>query len=102
MAKQVILYNLAADVTEDQYEDYITNEKGPLLDSLESVKKYESVKVTGSLSGDIPYQYVGIMHLTSLDDFNEKDAPTPKFQEFLAKWMPMVKDCHVLFCKEIY
>ena len=39
MAKQVILYNLAADVTEEQYEDYIINEKGPLLDSLESVKK---------------------------------------------------------------
>jgi hypothetical protein len=102
MAKQIILYNLAEHITEEQYEDYATSEKGPLLDSLESVKKFEIVKVTGSLSGEIPYKYVGIMHLNSLDDFNQKDAPKQEFQEFLAKWMPMVSDFHILTSEEIY
>ena len=102
MAKQIILYNLAEHITEEQYEDYVTSEKGPLLDSLESVKKFEVVKTTGSLSGEIPYKYVGIMHLTSLDDFNQKDAPKQEFQEFLAKWMPMVSDFHILTSEEIY
>ena len=39
MAETIILYNLAANVTEEQYKDYATSEKGPLLDSLESVKE---------------------------------------------------------------
>ena len=102
MAKQIILYNLAENITEEQYEAYVTSEKGPLLDSLESVKKFEVVKTTGSLSGEIPYKYVGIMHLTSLDDFNQKDAAKQEFQTFLAKWLPMVSDFHLLFCEEVY
>jgi len=102
MAKQIILYNLAPNVTDDEYQDYVTSEKGPLLDSLESVKKYEQVKITGSMTGMIPYKYVGIMHLTSLDDFNQKDAPSQKLQDFFAKWMTKVSDFHILFGEEIY
>ena len=102
MAKQIILYNLAANVTDDEYKDYVTSEKGPLLDSLQSVKKFELVKITGSLAGEIPYKYVGIMHLTSLDDFMQKDAPSQKVQDFLAKWTTKVSDFHILFGEEIY
>ena len=65
MAKEIILYNLASHVTDEEYQTYVDNEKGPLLDSLESVTKFELAKVCGSMSGEIPYKYVGIMHLTS-------------------------------------
>lgn len=102
MAKQIILYNLASNVTDDEYKDYVTSEKGPLLDSLKSVRKFELVKIDGSMTGEIPYKYVGIMHLTSLDDFNQKDGPSQKVQDFLAKWMPMVSDFHIVFGEEIY
>jgi len=102
MAKEIILYNLAAHVTDEQYKDYVTNEKGPLLTSLESVQKFELVKITGSVSGEIPYKYVGIMHLKSLDDFYQKDAPSQKFKDFQAKWQTMVSDFHILFGEEIY
>ena len=102
MAKQIILYNLAPNVTDDEYKDYVTSEKGPLLDSLETINKFELVKIDGSMMGEIPYKYVGIMHLTSLDDFNQKDAPSQKVQDFFAKWMPMVSDFHILFGEEIY
>lgn len=44
-AKQFILYNLADHVTDEEYKEYVTNEKGPLLDSLSSVKKFELVRV---------------------------------------------------------
>jgi len=102
MAKQILLYNLAANVTEDEYKDYVISEKGPLLDSLQSVKKFELVKITGSLAGEIPYKYIGIMHLTSLDDFMQKDAFSQKVQDFMAKWTTMVSDFHILFGEEIY
>ncbi|MCK4273889.1 MAG: hypothetical protein KAW90_03275 [Dehalococcoidales bacterium] len=102
MAKEIILYNLAEHVTDEQYKDYVINEKGPLLESLSSVKKFEMVKITGAVMGEIPYKYVGIMHLTSLDDFYKKDAPSQKFQDFQTKWQTMVSDFHILFGEEIY
>ena len=51
MAKQIILYNLAAHVTEEQYKEYVENEKGPLLDSLSSVRKFELVKIVAAMTG---------------------------------------------------
>ena len=51
MAKEIILYNLAENVTDEEYKDYVTREKGPLLDSLPSVKKFELVRITGAATG---------------------------------------------------
>lgn len=102
MAKEIILYNLAENVTDDEYKDYVSREKGPLLESLSSVKKFELVKVTGAVAGEIPYKYVGILHLNSLDEFYQKDAPSQKFQDFLAKWKTKVSNFYILFGEEIY
>jgi hypothetical protein len=102
MAKEIILYNLADHVTDAQYLEFVTKEKGPLLDSLASVKKFELVKITGVATGDIPYKYIGIMHLTSLDEFYQKGAPSQKFQDFLTKWRPMTSNAHILAGEEIY
>ena len=102
MAKQLILYNLADHVTDEEYKEYVKNEKGPLLDSLSSVKKFELVKVNGSTSPENPYQYAGIMHMTSLEEFSQKDAPTQAFQDFMTKWQSMVKDVTMLAGEEIY
>ncbi len=102
MAKEIILYNLAEHVTGEEYLEYVTEEKGPFLDSLPSAKKFELVKITGSTSGEIPYKYVGILHLNSLDEFYEKDAPSQEFQEFMKKWQSMVSNFHILAGEELY
>lgn len=102
MAKTIILYNLAEHVTDEEYRKYVTTEKGPLLESLSSVKKFELVRIAGSATGEIPYKYIGIVHLTSLDEFRQKDAPSQKFQEFMAKWTRMVSNVHTLFGEEIF
>lgn len=101
--KQVILYNLADHVTDAQYQKYVVEEKGPLLDSLPGVKKFELVKITGSMKGEIPYKYVGIMHIADMDKFMKEAAPSKKFQDFAAKWSAMVKpEYHTLMGEEIY
>jgi hypothetical protein len=102
MAKRIILYNLAEQVTDEEFKDYVTNEKGPLIESLPSVKKYELVRITGAAAGEIPYKYVGIVHVTSLDEFNQKDAKTQQYQDFLAKFRQMVSDLQMLSGEEIY
>ena len=102
MAKEIILYNLADHVTDEEFKDYVTKDKGPLIESLPSVKKYTLVKVTKSPTGEIPYKYVGIVDITSVDDFLQKAAPTQKYQDFRAKFGPMVSDLQVLLGEEIY
>ena len=102
MAKRIILYNLAEHMTDEKFKEYVTKEKGPLIDSLPGVKKYELVKVTGAMGGKIPYKYVGIVHVTSLDEFNQKAAKTQKYQDFLKKFGPMAKDMVMLSGEEIY
>jgi hypothetical protein len=102
MAKRIILYNLAAHMTEEKFQDYAVKEKGPLIESLPGVKKYELVKITGAMGGKAPYQYAGIVHLTSLDEYNQKATKTPQYQEFQKKFGPMVKDLITLSGEEIY
>jgi hypothetical protein len=102
MAKEIILYNLAPQVTDEQYLDYVKKEKGPLMESFPSVKKFELVKITGAASGNTPYQYIGIVHLNNSRDFLQEDVPSAKFQEFLKKWRAMVADVHILVGEEIY
>jgi hypothetical protein len=102
MPKEIILYNLAPHVTDEAYKDYATKEKGPLLESLSTVKKFTLVKITNSASGQIPYKYVGILDVKSLDDFYKKDAPSQKFQDFMKKWRTMVADFHILAGDEVY
>ena len=102
MAKQIILYNLAKHVTDEAYKEYVIKEKGPFLESLPSVKKFELVKITGAAAGKIPYRYVGILHVKNLDDFNKKAATSQKFKDFQAKMATMLADEQMLFGEEIY
>ena len=102
MPKEIILYNLADHVTDEQYKDFVTKEKGPVLESLPSVKKYELVKINGAMTGEIPYNYVGIVHLTNLDEFYNKDKKTQEFQAVMAKLQTMLKSVHLLYGEEIY
>jgi hypothetical protein len=96
MGKEIILYNLADNVTDEQYKEFVTKEKGPTLESLPSVKK------KGAKTGEVPFNYVGILHVESLDEFYAKGAPSQKFQDLMAKMMPMFKNIHILYGEEVY
>jgi len=63
MAKGIILYNLAEHVTDEQHLAFVTNEKGPMLESLPSVRKYELVRIKGALPVKAPFNYMGIIKL---------------------------------------
>jgi hypothetical protein len=103
MAKEVIFYNLAPHVTDEQYKEYVVNEKGPLLESFESVNKFTLVKISHSVKGEIPYKYVGILDINNLADFTQNVIPSEKFQGFLAKWSTMVQpDFHSLIGEEVF
>jgi uncharacterized protein (TIGR02118 family) len=102
MAKRIIMYNLAENVTDEEFKKYVVNEKGPLINSLPGVKKYELVKIMGAMGGKSPYKYVGILHMSSLEEFDQKAVKTQKYQDFLKKFGTMAKDLVMLSGEEIY
>ncbi len=102
MAKRIILYNLAENMTDDKFKEYVVKEKGPLINSLPAVKKYELVKIAAATAPEIPYKYAGIVHMTSVEEFEQKAVKTQEYQDFLKKFMPMVKDIIILTGEEIY
>lgn len=102
MPIEIILYNLAPDVTDEQFKDYVDTEKGPFIDSLPSVDKYELVRIDQSRTGTIPFKYVGIVHLNSLADFKERDTQTQAYREFTEKMNRYTSEIHITFGEQIH
>jgi hypothetical protein len=102
MDLEIILYNLAPGVTDEQFKEYVDTEKGPYIDGLPSVDKYELVKVTESRSGVVPFKYVGIVHLNSVEDFKNRDTQTDEYREFTAKMASLTSEIHVTFGEQIH
>ncbi len=114
MAKEIILYNLRADVTEEDYEKWCASYKGPLLLSLPGAKSFTLVRMMGGITGNgkegtppgptsTPYKYIGIMDVTSMDEWG-KAHETKKFkEEFFPQWFSKwIADFYVLGGVEAY
>lgn len=100
MPKEIILYNLNDEVTDEEYRQYCEARKGPLIRSLPSCKDFTLVRISGSQKGETPYDYVGIVDVTSIEDW-KRDAASEPFQNFLKEWVPKVKAFHILMGSEV-
>jgi hypothetical protein len=102
MPKEVILYNLADNVTDEQYAEYVNEEKGPFLVQLPAAKSFTLVRIIDSMKGKIPYNYVGVLDYTSMEEW-EKDISSEAFGKFMQTWSQKVSpDFHVLQGVEVY
>ena len=57
MAKQFILYNLKDDVSQDDFEKWVNEFKGPFISGLPAVKRYTLTKVSGAVQAKL-YRYL--------------------------------------------
>jgi hypothetical protein len=110
MAKQFILYNLKDDVTEEDFEKWVNEFKGPLISGLSAVKNYTLTKVGGAVKAEggppgpveSPYKFVGVVDITSFEDF-AKDQETPAYkEEFMPQFMQRIKNVIILRAEEIF
>ena len=110
MAKQFILYNLKDDVNEGDFEKWVNEFKGPLISGLSAVKNYTLTKVGGAIKAeggppgpaDSPYKFVGVVDLTSFEDY-AKDQETPVYkEEFMPQFMQRIKNMIILRAEEIF
>lgn len=114
MAKEIILYNLKDTVTDEEYKKWCEDYKGPLLLNLGATKSFTLVKMLGGIKGNgqkgnppeeaaSPYKYIGIMDLSSLQEW-KKDSESKAFkEEFFPQWFSKwVADFYVLGGEEVY
>ena len=114
MAKEIILYNLRDNVTEEDYVKWCASYKGPLLLSLPGAKTFTLVKMMGGMTGNgqkgtppgptgSPYKYVGIMDMTSLEEWGKAHETKAFKEEFFPQWFSKwVADFYVLGGVEVY
>ena len=110
MAKQFILYNLKDEVSEEEFEKWVNDYKGPLISGLSAVKSYTLTKVHGAVKAEggppgpaeSPYRLVAIVDLTSFEDY-AKDQQTPAYKdEFMPQFLQKVKNVIILRAEEIF
>ncbi|MGB9886005.1 MAG: hypothetical protein ACPLPT_01165 [Moorellales bacterium] len=99
--KEIILYNLKDEVSEEQYEAFYRNKKGPTFAAFSSCRSVTLNKVVSAKSGDIPYRYVAVVEIADPAGW-EKDTASGVFQEIIREWGEMVKEgAHILFAEEV-
>lgn len=114
MAKEIILYNLRDDVTDDAYKKWCEEFKGPKLLELGSVKRFTLASMVGGVKGNgqenippeetnSPFKYVGILDSTSLEAWNQDRNSKPFKEEFFPQWFSKwVADFYVLAGVEVF
>ena len=114
MPKEIILYNLKDDVTDEDYKKWCEDYKGPILLGLSSAKSFTLLKMLGGIKGNgkegippeptkSPFTYIGILDIESLEGWG-KDRESKAFkEEFFPQWFSKwVADFYVLGGEEVY
>jgi hypothetical protein len=114
MAKEIILYNLRDNVKEEDYVKWCEDYKGPLLLGLSGSKSFTLLKMMGGIQGDgqkgtapeptkSPFNYIGILDATSLEEWNKAHETKAFKEEFFPQWFSKwVADFYVLGGVELY
>ena len=114
MAKAIILYNMRDDVKEEDYVKWCEDYKGPLLLGLAPAKSFTLLKMMGGMQGNgqkgnppnptkSPFNYIGILDVTSLEDWGKARESKAYKEEFFPQWFSKwVTDFYLLGGIELY
>jgi len=104
------MYNLKDDLKEEDFVKWVHEFKGPFMQGLSTVRSYTLTKAVGAVKEEggppgptrPPYNFVGIVDVTSFDDW-AKEQETPVFKEgFLPKMNSWVKNALLVTVNEIF
>ncbi len=87
--KQIFLYNLKPEVTDEQYDEFLRTYKGPIISRLPHNVSFNMLRVDRCVQGPAKYQYVGIVEVTDLENW-DKDCACPEYQKFQQDWLALV------------
>jgi hypothetical protein len=114
MPKQIILYNLRDDVKDEDYIKWAHEFKGPLLLNLKSTKSYTLLKMLGGRKGNgqkgekpvetkSPFQFIGILDITSKEEWMKDVASKAYHEDFMPKFFSnWGADFYAIVGEEVY
>jgi hypothetical protein len=83
MATIIVLFNLKPSVSPERYEAWARSTDLPIVRGLPAVQGFDVHRATGMLSGspDVPYRYVEILRVASVEALRTNIAATPAMAE---------------------
>ena len=83
MATIIVLFNLKPGVSAERYEAWARSTDLPIVRGLPAVQAFDVQRATGLLSGstEVPYQYVEILRVASVEALRTNIAATPAMAE---------------------
>ena len=110
MPKLFILYNLKNDVSQEDFEKWVHEFKGPFIFGLSAVKRYTLTRVAGAVQAaggppgpvESPYQYAAVVDVTSLEDYGKNAESAAYKEEFMPQFAQKVKNFLILRSNEVF
>jgi hypothetical protein len=95
MAERVFFLNtLHGHVDPAEYEEWVRQVDYPVARGLPAITSYVVTRVHGHLaedeSGDLPYQYLEVIEITSIDEYRASLSGNPELEALLAEWSTYV------------
>ena len=83
MTTIIVLFNLKPGVEPEQYEAWARSTDLPIVRGLPAVQEFDVQRATGMLSGspEVPYRYVEILRVASVEALRTNIAATPAMAE---------------------
>jgi hypothetical protein len=83
MATIVVLFNLRPGASVEQYEAWARATDLPTVNALPSVERFEVLRAKGLLSGagEVPYRYVEVLRVASVDALKADIGASPVMAE---------------------
>lgn len=93
MTTVVVLFNLKPGVDPGEYERWARGTDLPIVNGLDSVRRFEVLKANGLLGGqgESPYQYIEVLELESLEGLYA-DVTTPAIQNVSREFRSFAAD----------
>jgi REDY-like protein HapK len=103
MKQIIIMYNLKADVSPQQFEDWVRTVDQPTMRGLARVSRFRTFKTESLLMGDgkPSVQYVELFDITDLDGFVGEDMPGDVVQKVMGAFMGLVDNPELIIASEI-
>ena len=92
-SKILVLFNLKAGISIDDYENWAKSVDIPTVNGLGSIEKFEVFRTTGLLFSDEkpPYQYFETLDILDMDKFGQ-EASSEVMQKIAAEFQAMADD----------
>lgn len=85
MPRFFVLFNLQDATDPGEYERWAEETDAATVRSLPSIDSFEVFRINGALEGDPPYQYVEVIEVNDMDQFQE-DVGTDRMQDVAAQF----------------